>query len=78
MCTAIAKVAQFDVNNAILRDLDPSSGSPTLQVLRDDFLGIVRRGNIKIYTFQEGAGKIGFAPFSGKVLLLHIFHDMHN
>ncbi len=75
--SAIAKAAHFDVNKTVLRDLDPLSGSPTLQMLQDDFLGIVRRGNIEIYTFQEGAGKTGFASFSGKVLLLHISHNMH-
>ncbi len=75
--SAIAKAAHFDVNKIFLRDLDPLSGSPTLQMLQDDFLGIVRRGNIEIYTFQEGAGKTGFASFSGKVLLLHISHNMH-
>lgn len=63
----IAKALQFDVNESILRDLDPSSGSSTLSGLVDDFNSLLMRQKIRVYTFQEAAGKTGFRPASGKV-----------
>lgn len=63
----IAKVAQYDVNKSILRELNPASGSSALSVLQDDFNGLLRREGLKIYTFQEATGKYGWNAFSGKV-----------
>lgn len=64
---SIAKMAQFDINKSILRDLDPRNGSPTLGTLLDDFNSLLVQENIQVYTFQESAGKMGFGPFAGKV-----------
>lgn len=63
----IAKVAQFDVNKSMLNDLSPSSNSPTLEVLQDDFNGLMHREKIKVHTFQEGTGKSGVKALSDKV-----------
>ena len=64
---SIAKVAQFDVNKSILRELDPASGSSALSVLQEDFNGLLHRQGFKVYTFQEARGKYGLNAFSGKV-----------
>ena len=64
----IAKAAQLDSNKSILNDLDPSSGSSALPVLQDDFNGLLRREGIKVYTFQEAAGKYCYKGLNGKVL----------
>ena len=63
----IAKMAQFDINKSILRDLDPKSGSPTLGTLLEDFNSLLIQQEIQVYTFQESAGKTGFGPLTGKV-----------
>lgn len=67
MFANIAKAAQFDVNKSILNELDPSSGNSALSTLLVDFNGLRRREGMKIYTFQEGAGKYGFRALSSKV-----------
>ena len=64
----IAKAAQLDFNKSILNDLDPSSGSSALPILQDDFNGLLRREDIKVYTFQEAAGKYGYKGLNSKVL----------
>ena len=63
----IAKVAQYDVNKSILRELDPASGSSALPVLLEDFNGLLPREGLKVYTFQEAAGKYGLNAFNSKV-----------
>ncbi|KAI9695684.1 MAG: hypothetical protein M1836_006136 [Candelina mexicana] len=64
----IAGAVQIDTNNAILRDLDPSSGSSKLEDLRRDFSDILEEGHIRIYSFQESAGKTGLKLAGGKVV----------
>lgn len=63
----IARAVQFNANTSILTDLDPSNNSPTLEVLRADFNGLMMRESIKVYTFQEAAGKSGLNAVSTKV-----------
>ena len=70
MFANIAKAAQLDVNKSILNELDPSSGNTTLSTLLIDFNGLRRREGMKIYTFQESAGKYGLRGLSGKVCAL--------
>ena len=70
--SSIAKAFQFDINQSILRDLDPCSGSPTLANLLDDFNSLLIKQKIRVYTFQEGLGKTGFRLANGKVVI-HIY-----
>ena len=63
----LAKTMQLDVNKAILHDLDPSNNSPTLDVLQEDFIGLMLREEIKVHTFQESAGKYGVNALSSQV-----------
>ena len=65
MLSNIVRAAQFDTNTNILTDLDPSRGSSKLQDLERDFAPFLKK--MKIYTFQESAGKLGFASAGGKV-----------
>lgn len=65
----IAAILQLDVNKSILRDLDPKSGSAILSTLLEDFNSLLMKEDIQVYTFQESAGKSGFGPFNGKVIL---------
>ena len=67
----IAKVAQLDSNKSILNDLDPSSGSSALPGLQDDFNSLLRSQGIRVYTFQEAAGKYGYKGLNSKVLDRH-------
>ncbi|KAI9710418.1 MAG: hypothetical protein M1812_007454 [Candelaria pacifica] len=64
----IAGAVQIDTNNSILRDLDPSSGSSKLEDLRRDFGDILDEGLIRIYSFQESAGKTSLRFAGGKVV----------
>ena len=67
----LAKAAQMDVNDAILRDLD---GSSKLLELRMDFHDILQdtrqQGPLQLYTFQEELGTIGLRALGGKVKCL--------
>ena len=58
----------FDINKSILRDLDPSSGSPTLDTLVNDFNDLIDQEDIRVCTLQESAGKSGLSLFNGKVI----------
>lgn len=72
----IAKVAQYDVNKSILRELDPASGSSALPVLQEDFNGLLRRESLKVYTFQEATGKYGLNAFNSKVQHRYLMDDV--
>lgn len=72
----ITKAVQIDTNKAILRDLDPSSGSSKLQELRKDFDDILHDRNhgngtnmLRIYTFQEEQGMTGVSGLRSKVIM---------
>lgn len=67
MLANIGRLVQLDVNKSILRDLDPSSNSPTLATLLDDFNGLFIREKIQLYSFQEGTGKSGLGGLGSKV-----------
>lgn len=60
MASNLAKAAQMDVNDAILRELNPASGSSKLLELRRDFHDILQdpgqRSPLQLYTFQEELG----------------------
>ena len=64
----IVGAIQVDTNSSILRDLEPSSGSSKLEELRLNFMDILDDGHIKIYSFQESAGKTGIKLAGGKVV----------
>ena len=72
MASNLAKAAQMDVNDAILRDLDPASGSSKLLELRRDFHDILQdsrhRSLLQLYTFQEELGMTSLKALSGKVI----------
>ena len=72
MATALAKAAQMDVNDAILRDLDPASGSSKLLELRRDFHDVLQdsrcRSPLQLYTFQEELGMTSLKALGGKVI----------
>ena len=74
----IAKAAQMDVNDAILRDLDPASGSSKLLELRRDFHDILQdprqQSPLQLYTFQEELGMTSLGALGGKVIL--VFFEM--
>lgn len=67
----IAEAAQLDTNNAILRDLDPTSGSSKLEEMRLDFDDILRDSHrskdLQVYSFQEEEGMTGIKMFGNKV-----------
>ena len=68
----LAKAAQMDVNDAILRELDPASGSSKLLELRRDFHDILQdprqRSPLQLYTFQEELGMTSVRALGGKVI----------
>lgn len=72
LLSTIAKVAQFDTNEAVLRDLDPMSGSSKLEEMRLDFDDILqdsqRLRELHVYSFQEEEGMTGTKLFGGKVV----------
>ena len=74
MASNLAKAAQMDVNDAILRDLDPSSGSSKLLELRRDFHDLLQdsrqQSPFKLYTFQEELGMTSLKALGGKVILV--------
>ena len=80
----IAEAVQLDTNNAVLRDLDPSSGSSKLDEMRFDFDDILRdtgrSRELRVYSFQEEEGMTGLKVFGKKVCLwiseLLQAHDM--
>ena len=67
----IAQAAQMDINDAILMDLDPKSGSSKLEELRLDFDDILRDSQraeeLRIFSFQEEKGMTGVSLLSDKV-----------
>ena len=67
--TNMIKASGLDVNNSILRDLDPKSGSPTLSNLLEDFNSLLEDEHIDVYSFEESAGKTSIGLFSGKVAI---------
>ncbi len=72
----IAKAAQMDVNDAILRDLDPASGSTKLLELRRDFHDILQdprqQSPLQLYTFQEELGMTSLRGLGDKVIPVFI------
>ena len=80
----IAEAVQLDTNSAVLRDLDPTSGSSKLEEMRLDFDDILRDSRrsreLRIYSFQEEEGMTGLKAFGNKVRLwileLSQAHDM--
>lgn len=70
--SAIAQAVQIDANRAILRDLDPTSGSSKLEELRLDFDDILRdKGRtieLRVFSFQEEQGISGVKLLGGKVV----------
>ena len=71
LLSVIAEAVQLDTNNAILRDLDPTSGSSKLEEMRMDFDDILqddrRSRKMLIYSFQEEEGMTGLKMFGNKV-----------
>ena len=71
MAGNLAKAAQMDVNDGILRDLDPASSSSKLFELRRDFHDILQdsgqRNPLQLYTFQEELGMTSLRALGGKV-----------
>ena len=69
----IAAAVQLDTNNAVLRDLDPTSGSSKLEEMRLDFDDILRDNRrsreLRIYSFQEEEGMTGLKMLGKKVCL---------
>ena len=67
----IAEAVQLDTNNAVLRDLDPTSGSSKLEEMRLDFDDILRDDHrfreLRIHSFQEEEGMTGLKMFGNKV-----------
>ena len=67
----IAKAVQLDTNSAVLRNLDPMSGSSKLVEMRRDFDDILqddrRSRELRIYSFQEEEGMMGLKMFGDKV-----------
>ena len=67
----IAEAVQLDTNNAVLRDLDPTSGSSKLEEMRLDFDDILRDSRrsreLRIYSFQEEECMTGLKVFGNKV-----------
>ena len=84
LLSKIAEAVQLDTNNAVLRDLDPTSGSSKLEEMRLDFDDILRDDRrsreLRIYSFQEEEGMTGLKVFGNKVCLwiseLSQAHDM--
>ena len=72
MASNLAKAAQMDVNDAILRELDPASGNSKLLELRRDFYDILQdtgqRSRLQLYTFQEELGMTSLRALGGKVI----------
>ena len=73
MLSNIAEAVQLDTNNAVLRDLDPMSGSSKLEEMRLDFDDILRDDRrsreLRIYSFQEEEGMTGLKVLGKKVCL---------
>ncbi len=71
--SAIAQAVQIDANSAILRDLNPNSGSSKLEELVLDFDDILRdtqrAQELRIFSFLEEKGMAGVKIFAGKVSL---------
>lgn len=71
MLSAIAQAIQIDTNSAILRDLDPQSGSSKLEELMLDFDDILRDGQraqeLRVFSFQEEEGMASVRILGGKV-----------
>lgn len=71
LLSTVAKAAQFDTNEAVLRDLDPMSGSSKLEEMRLDFDNILRDSQrlseLHVYSFQEEEGMTGIKLLGGKV-----------
>ena len=71
--SAIAQAVQIDANSAILRDLDPKSGSSKLEELVLDFDDILRDNRraqeLRIFSFLEEEGMASVKIFAGKVSL---------
>ena len=71
MLSTIAEAVQLDTNNAVLRDLDPTSGSSKLEEMRLDFDDILRDGHrskeLRVYSFQEEEGMTSIKWLGGKV-----------
>lgn len=73
MLSAITQAVQIDANSAILRDLDPQSGSSKLEELMLDFDDILRDSQraqeLCVFSFQEEKGMTGVHLLSSKVSL---------
>ena len=71
LLSTIAEAVQLDTNNAVLRDLDSTSGSSKLEELRLDFDDILRDGHrsreVRTYSFQEEEGMTGLKILGNKV-----------
>lgn len=71
LLSAIAEAVQLDTNSAVLRDMDPTSGSSKLEEMRLDFDDILqddrRSRELRIYSFQEEEGMTGLKMFGDKV-----------
>lgn len=63
----------MDINDGILRDLDPESGSSKLKELVYDFDDVLRDSQrpkgLGVYSFQEELGMTGVSLLGGKVSL---------
>ena len=67
LLSTIAEAVQLDTNNAVLKDLDPTSGSSKLEEMRLDFDDILRDRDLRVHTFQEEEGMTSIKLFGGKV-----------
>ena len=71
MVNTLAKTAQMDVNDAVLRELDPASGNTKLFELRRDFHDVLHDSGqpspLQVYTLQEELGMTSLRALGGKV-----------
>ena len=70
----ISRAAQLELKSSILRDLSSFRGGSKGEELRRDFVSLLDKGCIHVFTFQESHVTAGIKSFEGKVcLLLNIF-----
>lgn len=71
LLSAIAEAVQLDTSSAVLRDLDPTSGSSKLEEMRLDFDDILRDSGrsreLRVHSFQEEEGMTSIKLFGTKV-----------
>lgn len=80
MAGRLAKAAQLDVNDSILRDLEPASGSSKLRELMRDFHDVLQdprqQGRLQLHYFQEELGMTGLKALGSQVIPLSFTCDI--